>query len=99
MITFYRTDAFDRWLSRLRDRQAKARILKRLRAAELGRFGDCKAVGEGVFEMRVHAGPGYRLYYMRTGEVVYLLLCGGDKSSQGKDIAEAQAMARELAKR
>lgn len=96
MNAFYRTSEFDIWLSNLKDKVGKARILKRIRAAEGGNFGDCEPVGEGVSEMRIHVGPGYRLYYTRIGEVVYLLLVGGDKSSQPRDIKRAIAMARAL---
>jgi putative addiction module killer protein len=91
-----RSSDFDAWLSRLADQKAKARILVRLRNAALGNFGDCEAVGEGVSEMRVHVGAGYRIYYARTGSVVYVLLAGGTKASQTKDIAKAKRMAREL---
>jgi putative addiction module killer protein len=94
--TFFRTDEFDAWLSALSDRVGRARIISRIRAAEAGNFGDCEPVGEGVSEMRIHVGPGYRLYYMRRGEVVYLLLLGGDKSSQKRDIKRALEMARTL---
>lgn len=96
MNAFYRTTEFDVWLSNLKDKAGKARILKRIRAAEGGNFGDCEPVGEGVSEMRIHVGPGYRLYYTRIGEVIYLLLVGGDKSSQPRDIKRAIAMARAL---
>jgi putative addiction module killer protein len=94
--TFYRTAEFDSWLSNLKDKIGKARILKRIRAAEGGNFGDCEPVGEGVSEMRIHVGPGYRLYYTRTGEVIYLLLLGGGKISQSRDIKRAIEMARSL---
>ncbi len=94
--TFYRTSEFDSWLSNLKDKVGKARIIKRIRAAEGGNFGDCKPVGESVSEMRIHVGPGYRLYYTRTGEVIYLLLLGGGKSSQSRDIKRAIEMARSL---
>jgi putative addiction module killer protein len=83
-------------LSELADVKAKARILARLRSATFGNFGDCEAVGEEVSEMRVHAGPGYRVYFTRKGATVFLLLAGGDKSTQRRDIARAKAMAREL---
>ncbi|MGO9772886.1 MAG: type II toxin-antitoxin system RelE/ParE family toxin [Roseiarcus sp.] len=91
-----RSSDFDAWMSDLADTKAKARILARLRSATFGNFGDCEAVGEGVSEMRVHAGPGYRVYFTRKGATVYLLLAGGDKSTQKRDIARAKAMAREL---
>ena len=96
MNTFYRTAEFDSWLSNLKDKIGKARILKRIRAAEGGNFGDCEPVGEGVSEMRIHVGPGYRLYYTRTGEVIYLLLFGGGKSSQSRDIKRAVKLAHAL---
>ncbi len=96
MITFLRTDEFDNWLSALKDRKGRARIVKRIRSAEHGNFGDCEPVGEGVSEMRIHFGPGYRVYFTRRGEVVYLLLLGGDKSSQKRDIRRAIQMARTL---
>jgi putative addiction module killer protein len=80
----------------LADQKAKARILARLASAAFGNFGDSEAVGEGVSEMRVHVGAGYRVYYMRIGATVYVLLAGGVKASQAKDIAKAKKMAREL---
>ena len=96
MITFIRHAAFDEWLRRLRDEGGKARILVRLRAAMHGNFGDCKPVGGGVTEMRLHFGPGYRVYFVRRGDVVYVLLCGGDKSTQSRDVERAKALASEL---
>jgi putative addiction module killer protein len=87
------------WLLRLRDWKAKARILARLRSATHGNFGDCEPVGEGVSEMRIHFGSGYRLYFVRTGATIHMLLVGGDKSSQKRDIARAKKMARELEKK
>ena len=98
MNTFLKSDEFDAWLSGLKDQVGKAIIAKRIRAAEAGRFGDCEPVGEGVSEMRIHYGPGYRAYYTRRGEVVYLLLLGGDKSTQKRDIKRAKDMARTLPK-
>jgi putative addiction module killer protein len=89
-LSFLTTTEFDDWLTNLNDLKAKARIVSRLNAAELGNFGDTRTVGERVSEMRIHLGPGYRLYYSRQGEVVYLLLCGGDKSSQWRDIKQAK---------
>lgn len=96
MLTLLRADAFDAWLNGLKDRRGKARILIRLLAAEQGHFGDCAPVGEGISEMRIHIGPGYRVYFTRRGETVYLLLAGGDKASQRRDIAMAKALARGL---
>jgi putative addiction module killer protein len=94
--TFLRTEEFDAWLAGLKDKVGRARIAHRVRSAEHGNFGDCAPVGEGVTEMRIHAGPGYRAYFTRRAEVVYLLLLGGDKSSQKRDIKRAIEMARAL---
>jgi putative addiction module killer protein len=96
MIVFVRTPLFDGWLSALRDDRGKARILARLRSATMGNFGDCKPVGNGVSEMRIDVGPGYRIYFMRRDATVYVLLAGGDKSGQKKDIARALALARDI---
>lgn len=71
MNAFLRSDEFDVWLTTHKDKIDRARIINRIRSAEAGNFGDCKPVGEGVSEMRIHVGPGYRLYYMQRGEVVY----------------------------
>jgi putative addiction module killer protein len=94
--TLQRTEEFSRWLTRLRDSKAKARILLRLEAAARGHFGDCEAVGGGVSEMRIHIGPGYRIYFTRRGAVLYVLLLGGDKSTQKTYIKRAIRMARQL---
>jgi putative addiction module killer protein len=91
-----RSSDFDAWLLALADQKAKARILARLRSAALGNFGDCEPVGEGVSEMRIHFGPGYRVYFARAGTTTYVLLAGGDKSSQKRDITRAKSMARKL---
>ena len=99
MNILHRTDIFDKWLTDLRDSKARARIVARLLLAEKGNFGDCEPVGDGVSEMRIHYGPGYRVYYTRCGEVLYLLLAGGDKSTQKKDIALARKMAKEWEER
>ena len=96
MNTILRTAAFDRWLGALRDRKAQARILARIASAHHGNFGDCKVLGEGVSEMRIDVGPGYRVYFTRRGETVYLLLVGGDKSAQTRDVRRAQRMAQQL---
>ncbi|EFS0483895.1 type II toxin-antitoxin system RelE/ParE family toxin [Salmonella enterica] len=93
MIELIKTDLFDRWLVGLRDRQARARIEARIRCLSLGNPGDVKPVGEGLSEMRIDHGPGYRVYFMRRGPLVVLLLCGGDKSSQERDIALAKTIA------
>ena len=96
MYTILRSDVFAKWLAGLADERAKARIAVRIISAEKGNFGDCAPVGDGIFEMRVHFGPGYRLYFTRRGKVVYLLLCGGTKSTQKRDIKRAKAMLTEL---
>ena len=72
------------------------RIIKRIRSAERGNFGDCEPVGAGVSEMRIHFGPGYRVYFTRIGDVVYMLLCGGTKRGQQQDIARARELAQLL---
>ncbi|MFC6300803.1 type II toxin-antitoxin system RelE/ParE family toxin [Pseudomonas sp. CCM 7893] len=96
MIDFDESIEFVRWLEALRDPLAKVRVLTRLRAAELGNFGDCEPVGHGVCEMRIHYGSGYRVYFTRRDKVVYLLLIGGDKSTQKRDIKRARQMAKNL---
>ena len=98
MNIFQSTVEFDDWLTSLKDRVGKARILHRIDAATLGNFGECEPVGEGVSEMKIHVGPGYRVYYTRIGSVVYVLLAGGDKSSQKKDIKRAIQLAQEISK-
>lgn len=96
MLIFEQTQAFTQWLLRLKDPQGKTRVLARIRAAQLGRFGDCEPVGDGVYEMRIHRGPGYRVYFSRRGNRIYLLLIGGDKSSQKRDIQQARQLAHDL---
>ncbi|MCP4046309.1 MAG: type II toxin-antitoxin system RelE/ParE family toxin [Gammaproteobacteria bacterium] len=96
MNTILRTDIFDAWLSKLKDPRAKARIIKRIRSAERGNLGDCEPVGAGVSEMRIHFGPGFRVYFMRIGDLVYLLLCGGTKRGQSRDITKAKQLAQLL---
>ncbi|MDP3895552.1 MAG: type II toxin-antitoxin system RelE/ParE family toxin [Mesorhizobium sp.] len=90
-----RSEAFDRWLKSLRDEIARTRIEYRIYRFSQGNPGDVKSVGEGVFELRIDHGPGYGVYFMRQNWVVVLLLIGGDKRTQRKDIAAAIAMARE----
>jgi len=88
-----RTEAFDKWLKKLRDRKAVLAIAKRLDRAIVGNFGDIAPVGEGVSEMRIFVGPGYRLYYTIRQNTIILMLCGGDKSPQEQDIKKAKKMA------
>ena len=90
------TKAFDGWFTGLRDIRAKVRIQARIDRAGLGNFGDYAPVGEGVSEMRIHYGPGYRVYFVQRGSEVVILLAGGDKSSQPNDIKRAQELARNL---
>ena len=96
MNTIVQSPIFSTWLGQLRDDVGKALILRRIIRAELGNFGDCEPVGEGVSEMRVHHGPGYRVYFIRRGATVYVLLCGGNKASQKKDIRLAIKMSRDM---
>lgn len=96
MYSVQTTEEFDAWFGGLRDLQAKARIHARIDRAESGNFGDCKPVGEGVSEMRIHYGPGYRVYFKRFGLQLVIVLAGGDKSGQAADIATALRLAQAL---
>ena len=96
MKTIHTTEAFDAWFSGLKDKQAARRVQVRIDRAEDGNFGDCAPVGEGVSEMRVHYGPGYRVYFVQRGMEVVILLAGGDKSTQSGDIKTALDIARQL---
>ena len=89
------SDTFKDWFGRLRDRQAKARISARIRRASLGNLGDMKSIREGLLEMRIDYGPGYRLYCIRKGQIIIVLLSGGDKKSQSADIEKALNLAKE----
>lgn len=89
------TDVFADWFAGLRDREARARITTRIRRLSLGNPGDVKPVGGGVSEMRIDYGPGYRVYFVRRGEAIVVLLCGGDKRHQDRDIAHAIALAQD----
>lgn len=94
----HKTDKFLTWIDGLKDQKGRARVLSRIVAAETGNFGDCGPVGEGVFEMRIHFGPGYRVYVAQEGVNIYLLIAGGDKSSQKQDIRQAKKLWSELKK-
>ncbi|MDR1275646.1 MAG: type II toxin-antitoxin system RelE/ParE family toxin [Candidatus Accumulibacter sp.] len=96
MNTIQTTEYFDDWLRSLKDRQAAAHVKIRIRRAEYGNFGDCAPVGEGVSEMRIHYGPGYRIYFRQLSLKIFVLLAGGNKSTQSKDIQTALEMARRL---
>ncbi|GJD93893.1 type II toxin-antitoxin system RelE/ParE family toxin [Methylobacterium iners] len=95
MIEVRRTHAFADWIDGLRDRRAAVRIEARIDRLRLGNAGDVKTVGEGVSEIRIDYGPGYRVYFVRRGTLIVVLLCGGDKSTQVRDIKIAKAMAAE----
>ena len=93
MKELIQTSVFKRWFTRLRDRRARARIMLRLDRLQSDNAGDVKPVGDGISEMRIDYGPGYRVYYQQKGPIVILLLCGGDKSTQSSDIAKAKEIA------
>jgi len=86
---------YDEWLCSLRDARAKAKIISAVDRMELGNLGDSEPVGEGVSELRIHYGPGYRIYYAKHAKTIFLLLCGGDKSTQKKDIMQAKKLWRD----
>lgn len=90
------TEVFAEWFAGLRDRAARARITVRIRRLSLGNPGDVKPVGGGVSEMRIDYGPGYRVYFVRRGDTIVVLLCGGNKRHQDRDIAQALELAREV---
>lgn len=96
MPTILTTGVFDEWFASLRDVTAARRIQARIDRAETGNFGDCAPVGEGVSEMRIHFGPGYRVYFVQRGIEIVILLAGGDKSSQARDITAAKELARQI---
>jgi putative addiction module killer protein len=96
MFEIRETPAYAAWFTALRDRRAKVRIDIRIRRLSLGNFGDVRPVGEGVSELRLHYGPGYRIYIKKQGDALVILLAGGDKSSQDQDIRLAKDLARNL---
>ncbi len=96
MFEVITTAEFDDWLASLKDRVGKAKITLRLQRLEHGNAGDHASVGSGVSELRVHSGPGYRVYYKQTGKTIVVILCGGDKSTQETDIKRAKEVAAEL---
>ncbi len=96
MLTIKRTAEFDDWLEGLRDGMTRIRLGKRLDKAQRGLLGDVQAVGDGVWEMREHFGPGWRMYYVQRGEVLVVMLGGGDKDTQQADIAAAIALSRTI---
>jgi len=96
MIEIRKTEIFERWFTGLRDRSAVARINSRIDRLQLGLLGDARFVGEGVSEMRIDYGPGYRVYFVQRGTKVVILLAGGDKRTQSRDIEKAIELARML---
>jgi putative addiction module killer protein len=95
MITLRQTKVYAKWWAGLKSREVKARIDARIDRLRLGNAGEVKPIGEGVSELRIHFGPGYRVYFMQRGELIIVLLCGGEKSDQVTDIAQAKVLARE----
>lgn len=96
MYQIQQTDVFTNWLSKLKDGRGTARVLARIESLRQGNAGDSKSLGAGLHELRIHFGPGYRIYFTRRSGLIVLLLCGGDKSSQSKDIARARKILVEL---
>ncbi|MGH8713555.1 MAG: type II toxin-antitoxin system RelE/ParE family toxin [Casimicrobiaceae bacterium] len=96
MFQIQQTEVFAKWFVNLRDVRAKARILARLDSIRLGNLGDAKSVGGGVSEMRIDVGAGYRVYFARRQRIIVILLCGGEKSTQAKDIANARLIVRQI---
>lgn len=95
-VSIKQTETFQKWEGKLGDRRAQAAIAARLARLSYGLAGDMQSIGDGVSELRIHYGPGYRLYLTWRGDTLVILLCGGDKSSQNRDIALAKKMARDL---
>lgn len=96
MITIKQTDEFARWLSGLRDQRAKQKIATRLQRLKFGHFGDVEPIGSGLSELRIHEGQGYRIYFRQNGQEIILLLCGGNKKTQQRDIRRAHEIMKEL---
>lgn len=96
MIEIRQTAVFTKWIAGLADRQARMAIAKRIDRLAFGHAGDARSIGDGVSELRIHLGPGYRVYFARRGDTIIILLCGGDKGSQGRDIARARMLADEF---
>jgi putative addiction module killer protein len=93
MVELIKSSTFDAWFSRLKDRRAVAKIAARIDRLAMGNPGDVKPIGNGLSEMRIDYGPGYRVYYMQRGQIVIVLLCGGEKSTQARDIEQANGLA------
>ncbi|MBS0452223.1 MAG: type II toxin-antitoxin system RelE/ParE family toxin [Proteobacteria bacterium] len=99
MIEVKQTETFLKWRSRLKDTMARALIASRIDRLAFGHAGDAEPIGHGVSELRIHHGPGYRVYFLRRGSMIIVLLCGGDKGSQAKDIKTALRLAQEWSER
>lgn len=95
MVELKQTETFRKWWTKLKDERARGVIFARLDRLAYGHAGDVEAVGDGVSELRIHYGPGYRVYFHKRGNTLVILLCGGDKSTQGRDIRTAKRLARE----
>ena len=98
MYEVTKTDEFESWVAGLKDVVGKAKILSRIRRLEMGNPGDVAPVGDGISELRIPHGPGYRVYYKQANKTIILILCGGDKATQAKDIERAKAMVAEIAR-
>src|SRR5271154_5460363 len=96
MFELKQTETFRKWREQLKDEHARALIASRLDRLAYGHTGDAAPVGEGISELRIHHGPGYRIYFVKRGKAMIILLCGGDKSTQGKDIKAAKRLVKEL---
>jgi putative addiction module killer protein len=96
MIEIRETDFYKKWFNSLKDKKAKARIDIRIKRVSLGNFGDVEPVGKGVSELKIDYGAGYRVYFIKQGNILVILLCGGDKSTQSKDIQKAHDLAQQL---
>ncbi|MCY3941855.1 MAG: type II toxin-antitoxin system RelE/ParE family toxin [Gammaproteobacteria bacterium] len=99
MVSIGKTEAFEKWIRKLRDERARSRINIRLRRLSLGILGDARNMGGNLWELRIDYGPGYRVYYTRTGKKSLVLLCGGDKRSQKRDVEMARELAHKVAGR
>jgi putative addiction module killer protein len=96
MFTIRQTDEFERWLASLRDKRAKQKVATRLQRLKFGHFGDVEPVGGGLSELRIHEGQGYRVYFRQNGHEIILLLCGGNKKTQQRDISRAHEIMKEI---
>lgn len=95
MIEVLQTETFRKWWSRLKDERARGVIFSRLDQLAYGHAGDAEPIGDGISELRIHYGPGYRVYFQRRGKAIIVLLCGGDKKAQARDIKTAKRLAKE----